>query len=93
MELSLYPFIFLVFTVFFVWITMWISCGYAVDNFFGGSRTDNASGQNSEKRLTHSLEKSTIRSRVGRLKVGKKSVSSRALRGLSEKWHMAHGTL
>ena len=33
-ELSLYPFIFLVFTVFFVWITMWITCGYAVDSLW-----------------------------------------------------------
>ena len=71
---------------------MWITCGYAVDYFLGGSRTDNASGQNSEKRLTHSLEKSKIRSRVGRLKVGKESVISRTLKGSSEKWHMAHGT-
>ena len=38
-ELSLYPFIFLVFTVFFVWITMWITCGYAVDNFLSGSKS------------------------------------------------------
>ena len=39
MELSRNPFIFLVFTVFFVWITMWISCGYAVDNFLSGSKS------------------------------------------------------
>ena len=39
MELSLHPFIFLVFTVFFLWITMWITCGYAVDNFLSGSES------------------------------------------------------
>ena len=66
------PFIFLVFTVFFVWISMWINCGYAVDNFLGGSRTEKASGQNSEKRLTHSPKSSTILPRVGRHKAGKK---------------------
>ena len=71
---------------------MWITCGYAVDNFLSGNRTDNASGQNSEKRLTHSLEKSKIRSRVGRLKVGKECYAMDT-QGLSEKWHMAHGTL
>ena len=72
MELSRNPFIFLVFTVFFVWITVWITCGYAVDNFFGSSRTENASGQNSEKRLTNSPKKSTILPRAGRHKAGKK---------------------
>ena len=72
MELSRNPFIFLVFTVFFVWITMWINCGYDVDNFLGSSRTKKASGKNSEKRLTHRLKGSRIRPRVGRHKAGKK---------------------
>ena len=38
-ELSRNPFIFLVFTVFFVWITVWITCGYDVDNFLSGSKS------------------------------------------------------
>ena len=70
---------------------MWIGCGYAVDNFLGGSRTDSSSGQNSEKRLTHSLKKSIIRPRVGRLKVGKGVLSHRRSKGRrkSGTWHTA----